>query len=68
MGMSGGDSLAQRQAMIRETDEQGLIATPANSSSNELVTEAARLSILTEGDMVDIVYGDSPHVKPRHSH
>ncbi len=65
-GMSDGESLTKRQAMIRETDQQGLIATPANSSTNELVTEAARLSILSDGDTVDIVYANTPHVKPRH--
>ena len=33
--------------MIAEIDRQGIIATPANSYINELVVEAARLSILT---------------------
>jgi hypothetical protein len=57
------DSLACRQAIIREVDARGIIATPANSKTNELVTEAARLSILNDGHMVNIVYGDSPHVE-----
>jgi hypothetical protein len=59
------ESLLRRQQMIREVDEQGLIATPANSSINELVTEAARLSILNDGDWAVIVGGDEPHVELR---
>ena len=35
--------------MIAEIDRQGIIATPANSYINELVVEAARLSILRDG-------------------
>jgi len=42
-------ALAVRQRFIREADECGLIATPANSKYNELVQEAARLSILNDG-------------------
>ena len=57
------ESLARRQAIIREVDAKALIATPANSNSNELVTEAARLSILNDGSMVRIIYGDDPHVE-----
>ncbi|HOZ45328.1 MAG TPA: Gfo/Idh/MocA family oxidoreductase [Candidatus Hydrogenedentes bacterium] len=59
-------SLEKRRALIREVDEKGIIATPANSSVNELVTEAARMSILADGDIVNIVYDDHPHVEPRH--
>jgi predicted dehydrogenase len=58
-------SLHRRQEMIREVDEQGIIATPANSSINELVTEAARLSILADGAWAKIVGGDSPYVELR---
>ena len=57
------DSLARRQAIIREVDARAIVATPANSNTNELVTEAARLSILNDGHMVNIVYGDVPHVE-----
>ncbi len=64
-GMPESAALAQRQAIIDEVDEKGLIATPANSSVNELVMEAARLSILEDGTMVDIVYGNRPHVELR---
>jgi len=35
-------------------DERGIIATPANSSVNELVVEAARKSILADGVAVRI--------------
>ncbi|MCC7299849.1 MAG: Gfo/Idh/MocA family oxidoreductase [Verrucomicrobia bacterium] len=58
-------ALERRREMIRETDEAGILATPANSYINELVVEAARQSILSDGIWVDIVYGDKPHVKVR---
>jgi hypothetical protein len=63
-GMEEAASLKLRQQLIREADEKGLIATPANSSINELVVEAARLSILADGAAVRILYGDHPHVEP----
>ncbi len=65
-GLSESDSLKCRQAIIKEVDAKGIIATPANSSINELVTEAARMSILSEGDVVNIIYDGHPHVEPRH--
>jgi len=40
---------AERAALLTEIDHLGIIATPANSSYNEAVTEAARLSILNGG-------------------
>ncbi len=55
----------RRRVLIREVDQAGIIATPGNSSVNELVVEAARLSILADGDWVSIVYGDNPHVEIR---
>lgn len=64
-GMGEAESLERRRAMIRDVDEKGIIATPANSSVNELVTEAARMSILRDGRIVDIIYGDHPHVELR---
>ena len=64
-GLGEVESLEKRRAMIQETDEQGLIATPANSSVNELVMEAARLSLSLDGDQVNIVYGENPHVEAR---
>jgi len=63
--LSGAASLLRRQEMIKEVDEQGIIATPANSSINELVTEAARMSIVNDGAWVKIVGGDTPHVEMR---
>jgi len=63
--LSDGDSLSRRRAMIKEIDEKGIIATPANSSMNELVVEAARNSILNEGEFVRIEYGSNPGVRLR---
>ncbi len=63
---SGDKSLKKRREIIKEVDSKGIIATPANSYINELVVEAARMSILSDGDAVKIVYGDKPHVEPRH--
>lgn len=64
-GLDAAASLARRRAIIREIDQAGLLATPANSADNELVVEAARLSILADGDWCDIVHGDLPHVRLR---
>ena len=58
-------SLEQRREVIRAVNAAGLLATPANSSINELVVEAARLSIQTDGEWVNIVYGNQPHVEAR---
>ena len=63
--MGGSESLKKRRELIKETDRKGIIATPANSYINELVVEAARISILRDGENVDIIYGDNPHVKLR---
>jgi hypothetical protein len=63
--MPASDSLKRRQEIIREVDKKGIIATPANSYINELVVEAARISILSDGDVVNIEYGDTPHVELR---
>jgi len=58
-------ALARRREMMREVDAKGLIATPANSSINELVVEAARKSILRDATPVRILYGDHPSVETR---
>ncbi len=58
-------ALDKRREFIRSVDHKGLIATPANSYINELVVEAARLSILNDGEMAQIQYGDRPHVRLR---
>jgi len=63
--LSVADSLVKRQEMIKDVDKKGIIATPANSYINELVVEAARISILNDGDIVTIEYGQNPHVKLR---
>ncbi len=56
-------ALAQRRTLIAEIDRQGILATPANSYINELVVEAARLSIQRDGAAVSIYYEPRPHVK-----
>lgn len=61
---SSADAMEIRRAAITEANEKGLIATPENSSYNELVQEAARQSILNGGDIAVIDYsGDKPVVK-----
>ena len=62
-GLAADAALARRRELVREVDAQGLLATPANSSINELVVEAARMSILRGAAAVRIVYGDHPHVE-----
>jgi predicted dehydrogenase len=59
------ESIERRRKLIKEVDEKGIIATPANSYINELVVEAARISILNDGLPVTIEYGNNPHVKLR---
>ena len=58
-------ALAKRRELLHEVDRAGILATPANSSINELVVEAARLSIVRDGQWVDIVYGNPPRVQLR---
>jgi predicted dehydrogenase len=57
--------LEHRRKQLDAIDRQGLLATPANSAYNELVTEAARISIARKGMPVRIHYGDTPGVEPR---
>jgi hypothetical protein len=38
--------LHARQDVMKQIDQEGILATPSNSRYNEFVTEAARLSIL----------------------
>ncbi len=64
-GLQPTGALARRREMIAEIDKAGLLATPANSSFNELVVEAARLSIQADGDWCNILYGNNPHVEMR---
>jgi hypothetical protein len=58
-------ALRERQKLIRQFDDEGIMATPKNSSYNELVMEAGRLSILNDGREVDINYGKNAGVKFR---
>lgn len=59
------EALAQRQKHIEEIDKRGIIATPANSYINELVIEAARISIFGDGDLINIIYGENPHIESK---
>ena len=55
--------LAERKKLIRQYDEDGIMATPANSSYNELVIEAGRMSIQAGGREVCIDYSQKPGVR-----
>lgn len=57
------EALTLKQKLIKEVDKNGIIATPSNSYINELVNEAARISILSDGVPVKIFYGEHPHVE-----
>lgn len=59
--VSEGDRLQQ----LQKIDRDGLLATPANSRYNELVTEAARHSIKRGGELVWIEYEPEPRVLAR---
>jgi predicted dehydrogenase len=61
-GLDEGKALAARQKLIKQYDDEGVMATPKNSSYNELVMEAGRLSILNDGREVEIIYGKKPGV------
>ena len=61
-GLTEAQALARRQQLLREMDEAGVMATPANSRFNELVLEAGRLSILNGGREARIAYGPPAHV------
>jgi len=56
------EDLTKRQEMIKTIDAEGILATPANSSFNELVVEAGRMSILNDGREVEIEYGENPDI------
>jgi len=66
-GLDGEAALAARQHVLREIDQRGILATPANSWINELVTEAARMSIAADGRWMEIVYEPQPHVREKES-
>jgi predicted dehydrogenase len=58
-GLAEADALKRRQALLKEWDAAGIMATPANSAYNELVLEAGRESILNAGREVPINYSAS---------
>ena len=64
-GLTGDEALAARQRVLKEIDDRGLLATPTNSSINELVTEAARLSIARDGLPAVIDYAGTRTVRMR---
>ena len=64
-GLTGAEALTARQKLLQEIDTRGILATPANSYINELVTEAARLSIAREGAPAVIEYSEPPTVRLR---
>lgn len=53
---------AARRTVLTGYDDEGLLATPRNSSINELVTQAARHSIVNNGVAVEITHGPEPRV------
>ena len=57
------NALTKRREILREYDRDGIIATPGNSSYNELVIEAGRLSVTNGGRNVVIEYGSQPGVR-----
>jgi predicted dehydrogenase len=60
-GLAEEAAIARRREIIGEIDAQGLLATPGNSYINELVVEAARMSIVNDASPVSIIYGERPH-------
>ncbi len=64
-GASGAEVLPRRRQALDEIDRRGILATPANSYINELVTEAARLSIGQNGRHAVIDYRATPAVRLR---
>jgi hypothetical protein len=56
-------TLPDRQRLLREIDEAGVMATPRNSAYNELVIEAARESILHGGREARIAHGSAANVR-----
>jgi hypothetical protein len=56
---AAGKTLEQRQTLIKQFDDDGVMATPANSAYNELVMEAGRMSILNDAKLVKINYGEN---------
>ncbi len=56
-----------RRHLLEKIDAEGLLATPANSSFNELVIEAGRMSITSDGRPVIIDWhGSTPSIHFKH--
>lgn len=64
-GQGPEEALQARRSALQQIDQRGILATPANSYVNELVIEAARLSIAEHGRPAVIRYGDPPTVALR---
>lgn len=64
-GLPVAEAIERRRQLCQDVDARGLIATPANSYINELVVEAARLSIVNDGLPARIVYGEKSRVELR---
>ncbi len=64
-GLDDAAALVARQHVLTEISKRGILATPANSWINELVTEAARLSIMRDGQTAVIEYDPEPNVHLR---
>ncbi len=64
-GRQSESALAARRDVLTQIDARGVLATPGNSWVNELVTEAARLSIARDGQAVRIEYEPAPRLRPR---
>jgi D-galacturonate reductase len=63
-GLKGEPALAARRNALIQIDDRAILATPGNSWVNELVTEAARLSITRDGQPVHIEYEPTPRLQP----
>ncbi|MBN2375135.1 MAG: Gfo/Idh/MocA family oxidoreductase [Sedimentisphaerales bacterium] len=61
-GKNETQGLKTRQQLLERFDGEGIMATPKNSSYNELVMEAGRLSILNNSREVEINYGKNAQV------
>lgn len=51
---TGNRSIEERRTLLKQWDDVGILATPANSSFNEAVIEAARESIQNDGALVRV--------------
>ncbi len=62
-GLPPEEALRKRRQLLARIDEEGVMATPANSRFNELVLEAGRLSLLNDGRPARIHYGPPAEVR-----